>query len=111
MIQIDRKEIEGRLDLTHIRREEDSVVPINGQAVKLPYMVIRQKENIESSDNGRVRYEKIEWIVALFTVNRDDESTRKIVQALTGVGKIEMTRYPDGQPYQTNFKFTTRQAI
>lgn len=106
-----REQVFQKLDATGIRREEDFVVPINGQQVRLPYQVVRTKETEEGDDAGRVRYQKIEWTVALFTTNRDDTLAGKISASLSGVGKVEVTRYPDGQPYQTNFKFTTRQIL
>lgn len=106
-----REEVFQKLDGTGIRREEDFVVPINGQQAKLPYQVVRTKETEEGDDSGRVRIQKIEWTVALFATNRDDALAGKISATLSGVGKVEITRYPDGQPYQTNFKFTTRQIL
>lgn len=99
------------LDDTGIRREQDFVVPVNGEQAKLPYQVVRTKETEEGDDSGRLRIQKTEWTVALFTMNRDDVLTSRISRALSGVGKVEITRYPDGQPYQTNFKFTTRQIL
>lgn len=98
------------LDSTDISREEDYAVPINGSTKKLPYMVVRTTETIEGADLGRVHIQKTEWIVALFTVNRDDVLEKKICKALSSVGRVEITRFPDGKPYQTNFEFTTRQT-
>lgn len=106
-----REEIYDRLDSTGIRREKDRVVPINGQQVKLPYQVVRTKETEDGDDFGRVRIQRTDWTVALFTTDRDDSLTSEISQALSDVGKVEITRYPDGQPYQTNLKFTTREIM
>lgn len=99
------------LDESGIRREADFVVPVNGAPVNLPYFVVRTKETASRSDNGRVGTMKIEWGVALFTVNRDDRLESAILNVLHGVGKVEIVRYPDGQPYQTTFKFTTNQIM
>lgn len=104
-------EVQKCLDGTGIRRENDFVVPVNGKQAQLPYMVVRTKETEEGDDSGRLRIQKTEWTVALFTMNRDDVLTNRFSSALRGVGKVEITRYPDGQPYQTNFKFTTRQIL
>lgn len=106
-----REIILNKLDGTGIHREKDRVVPINGSQVILPYMVVRTKETEEGDDLGRVRIQRIDWTVALFTTDRDDDLSGKISQALFSVGKVEITRYPDGQPYQTNFKFTTNQIL
>ena len=104
-------EVNNRLKATGIRMEQDFAVPINGHVVNLPYMIARRKENIDGSDNGRVQTKKIEWIVALFSKNRDEVLERKIFKALCGVGKVEVNRYPDGTPYQTNFEFKTNQIM
>lgn len=106
-----RENVLKRLDGTGIRREEEFVVPINGSQVKLPYQVVRTKETISGSDNGNVQILKIEWTVALFTTNKDQARENLISKALHGVGKIEIIHYPDGRPYQTNFKFTTNQTM
>lgn len=106
-----KEEIHSRLDATGIKREKDRVVPINGQQAKLPYQVVRTKETEEGDDMGRLRIQRVDWTVALFTTDRDDALTSKLSRALSGVGKVEVTRYPDGQPYQTNFKFTTREIL
>ena len=99
------------LDSTDITREEDFAVPINGIAKKLPYMVVRTKETIEGDDLGRIQILKTEWIVALFTTNREETLEQQLLNALSPVGKMEITRYPDGKPYQTNFEFTTKQLM
>lgn len=106
-----REMVLRNIDSTGIHREEDFVVPINGTNIKLPYQVVRTKETITGSDNGKVRLIKIEWAVALFSANRDLTQESKIIKALQGVGKVEITHFPDGQPYQTNFKFTTNQIM
>lgn len=99
------------LDSTGISREEDFAVPINGSAKKLPYMVVRTKDTIEGDDLGRIQIQKTEWIVALFTTNREEALEQKFRKALSPVGRVEITRYPDGRPYQTNFEFTTKQLM
>lgn len=106
-----RESILERIDGTEIRRESDFAVPINGTQVALPYQVVRTKETITGSDNGKVQMVKIEWAVALFSRNRDLTLESKILKALQGVGKVEVTPYPDGSPYQTTFKFTTNQIM
>ena len=103
--------LNNRLQATGIRLEQDFAVPVNGHVVNLPYMVVRRKETIDGSDNGRVQILRIEWIVALFTKNRDAALERIISKALRGVGKVEVNRYPDGKPYQTNFEFKTNQIM
>lgn len=99
------------LDSTGISREEDFAVPINGSAKKLPYMVVRTKDTIEGDDLGRIQIQKTEWIVALFTTSREEALEQKFRKALSPVGRVEITRYPDGRPYQTNFEFTTKQLM
>lgn len=99
------------LDTTGIRREADFAVPINGSPVAPPYQIVRTKETVTGSDNGKVSVLKTEWGVALFTVNRDDALEAVFLKALQGVGKVEVIRYPDGKPYQTTFKFTTNQIM
>lgn len=106
-----RETIMQRINGTGIRRESDFAVPINGTQVLLPYQVVRTKETITGSDNGKVRLVKIEWAVALFARNRDFALESKILKALQGVGKVEVTPYPDGSPYQTTFKFTTNEIM
>lgn len=104
-------EVNERLKATSIRMEQDFAVPTNGHKVNLPYMIVRTKVITDGSDNGRVQIQRIEWIVALFTKNRDLVLERKISKALCGVGKVEITPYPDGTPYQTNFEFKTNQIL
>lgn len=106
-----REKVLEALDTTGIRREADFAVPINGSPVAPPYQIVRTKETITGSDNGRVRTLKVEWGVALFTVNRDDALESVFLRALRGVGKVEVIRYPDGKPYQTTFKFTTNHIL
>ena len=103
--------VEAGLEKTGIAIEPDFAVPVNGVSKPLPYMVIRRKVNIDGSDNGAVRFLVISWTVALFTKNYDPVMERKISIALAGVGKVEIERFPDGTPYQTNFEFTTRQIL
>ena len=106
-----RENVLAMLNTTGIRLEADFAVPINGSPVPLPYQIVRTKETVTGSDNGQVNVLKIEWGVALFTVNRDDALEAVFLKSLRGVGKVEVIRYPDGKPYQTTFKFTTNQII
>ncbi|MBQ7001695.1 MAG: hypothetical protein IJN67_11735 [Oscillospiraceae bacterium] len=106
-----RENVLQNIDNTGIRREADFAVPINGVPVPLPYLVVRTKETFSGSDNGRVQTVKIEWAVALFSTNRDLSLESKLIKALQGVGKLDVTPYPDGTPYSTHFKFTTNQII
>ena len=108
---ISREKILKRLDNTGIRREEEMVVPINGATVPLPYMVVRSEETDNWSDMGRVGVTTIMWTVVLFTANKDFALECKIRKALAGLGTVEITRYPDGQPYSVDFTFTTKGAI
>lgn len=105
------KQVLTRLDSTGLRREQDFVVPVNGHQVKLPYMVARQEKSIDGSDNGRAQLLKTEWTVALFAANKDPALERLISRALCGVGKVKITYFPDGTPYQTNFEFVTREIM
>lgn len=100
-----------RLEATGIRLEPEFAVPINGVTLSLPYMVTRQKITVEGSDNGNVSLCRTEWTVALFSVNKAPDLEHTIRRALMGVGSVEITCYPDCSPYQTNFKFTTRQIM
>lgn len=104
-------EVLCQLDSTGISREQDFAVPVNGHQAKLPYLIVRRKETIDGSDNGNVQILRIEWIVALFTANRAEKLEQVISKVLCGVGKLEITRFPDGTPYQTNFEFKTNQVI
>lgn len=104
-------DIERRLYDTGIRVEEERVVPINGFSVPLPYMVIRKNSVIVGSDNGLVQYEKTSWIVALFSANRDPKAEAKISDALAPVGRFEISHFPDGEIYQTDFEFGTNQVV
>lgn len=99
------------LGKTGIPREPDFAVPINGVSKPLPYMVIRTKAAVDGDDHGRVRWGKTEWVVALFTTNRDDALESKVLGCLAPVGRVEVERFPDGKPYQTNFEFTTKQIM
>lgn len=103
-----RDKILARLDNTGIRREEETVVPINGATVPLPYMVVRSEENDKWDDMGRVVVVTITWTVALFTANKDFALECKIRTALAGVGTVKIERFPDGEPYSVYFTFTTK---
>lgn len=105
-----RKKILERLDNTGIRREEETVVPINGATVPLPYMVVRSEESDKWGDMGRVGVVTITWTVVLFTANKDFALECKIRKALAGLGTVEIERFPDGEPYSVYFTFTTKGA-
>lgn len=105
---IKREKILARLDSTGIRREEETVVPINGVTVPLPYMVVRSEEAEEWDDAGRVCVVTITWTVTLFTANKDFALECKIRKALAGLGTVTIERYPDGEPYSVDFTFTTK---
>lgn len=105
---ITREEILARLDKTNIRREEETVVPINGATEQLPYMVVRSEETDTWDDMGRVCVTTIVWTVTLFTTNKDFALECKIRKALAGLGTVNVERYPDGEPYSVDFTFTTK---
>ena len=105
-----REKVLARLDNTDIRREEETVVPINGVTVPLPYLVVRSEETDTWGDTGRVCVTTIVWTVTLFTANKDLALECKIRKALAGLGTVEITRYPDGEPYSVDFTFTTKGA-
>lgn len=107
---ITREEILTRLDKTNIRREEETVVPINGATEQLPYMVVRSEETDTWDDMGRVCITTIVWTVTLFTTNKDFALECKIRKALAGLGTVNIERYPDGEPYSVDFTFTTKGA-
>lgn len=101
----------GKLDATGIHREEDSATPISGARVPLPYMIVRQNQVITGDDAGRIHLMTTEWIVALFSANRDPNLECRLAKALQGVGKVTIKHFPDGTPYQTNFEFKTTQVL
>lgn len=105
-----REKILARLDNTGIRREEETVVPINGVTVPLPYMVVRSEETDKWDDKGRVCVTTIAWTVVLFTANKDFALECKIRKALAGLGTVEIERFPDGNPYSVYITFTTKGA-
>ena len=105
-----REKILARLDKTSIRREEETVVPINGATEQLPYMVVRSEETDTWDDMGRVCITTIVWTVTLFTTNKDFALECKIRKALAGLGTVNVERYPDGEPYSVDFTFTTKGA-
>ena len=105
-----RDNVLTRLDNTGIRREEETVVPINGATVLLPYMVVRSEETDSWSDMGRVGVTTIIWTVVLFTTNKDFALECKIRKALAGLGTVEIERFPDGEPYSVYFTFITKGA-
>lgn len=107
---ISREKVLACLDDTGIRREEETVVPINGATVQLPYMVARSEEADTWDDKGRVGFTTIAWRVTLFTANKDFALECKIRKALAGLGTVEIERYPDGEPYSVDFAFTTKGA-
>ena len=99
------------LDTTGIRREADFAVPINGSPVAPPYQIVRTKETVTGSDNGKVNILGTRWGVGLCAVKRGGALAAVFLRAPRGVGKVEVIRYPDGKPYQTTFKFTTNQIM
>lgn len=103
-----REKVLAHLDKTNIRREEETVVPINGATEQLPYMVVRSEETDTWDDNGRVCVVTIVWTVTLFTTNKDFALECKIRKALAGLGTVNVERYPDGEPYSVDFTFTTK---
>lgn len=103
-------EVRARLADTGIRVAGEADVPVNGVTLPLPYLIIRCRPTIDGSDNGRVTFTRIEWEVALFTVNYEPELVQRVVTGLQGCGKIQIVTYPDGDPYQTTFKFKTFQT-
>ena len=105
-----REKVLARLDKTNIRREEETVVPINGATEQLPYMVVRSEETDAWDDNGRVCVVTIVWTVTLFTTNKYFALECKIRKALAGLGTVSVERYPDGEPYSVDFTFTTKGA-
>ena len=105
---ISREKVLARLDATGIRREDETVVPINGETVPLPYMVARSAETDKWDDKGRVCVTTITWTVVLFTANKDFALECKIRKALAGLGTVEIERFPDGEPYSVYFTFTTK---
>ena len=107
---IGREKILERLDSTGIRMEDEAVVPINGETVPLPYMVVRSEENDKWDDMGRVCIVTIKWTITLFTTNKDYALECKIRKALAGLGTVEVERFPDGEPYSVDFTFTTKGA-
>ena len=108
---IKREKILARLDSTEIRREEETAVPINGETLPLPYMVVRSEENDKWDDMGRVGVTTITWTVVLFTANKNFALECKIRKALAGLGTVEIERFPDGEPYSVYFTFVTKGAI
>ena len=105
-----REKVLARPDKTNIRREEETVVPINGATEQLPYMVVRSEETDTWDDMGRVCVVTIVWTVTLFTTNKDFALECKIRKALAGLGTVSVERYPDGEPYSVDFTFTTKGA-
>lgn len=105
---ISREKILDCLDSTGIRREEETVTPVSGAIVPLPYLIVRSEETDNWDDAGRVCYVAITWTITLFTANKDFALECKIRKALAGLGAVEIRRYPDGEPYSVDFTFTTK---
>ena len=104
------EEILARLETIDLTKREERVVPVNGEKVPLPYFVIRYDETDEGADMGRVGVTTVRWQVHLFSKQKDFASECKIRKVLRGIAaKVDVERYPDGQPYQTAFIFTTKQ--
>lgn len=106
-----RETIVNRLEATGIRREEETVTPISGAAVSLPYLIVRTEEIDTWDDSGRVSVATTNWTVTLFTKNKDFALECKIRKALAVVGTVEVERFPDGEPYSVNFSFTTKGVL
>lgn len=106
-----RETILKRLDDTEIRREEETVTPISGAVVPLPYLIVRTEETDTGDDCGRVSITTTNWTVTLFTTNKDFALECKIRKALAVVGTVEVERFPDGEPYSVNFYFTTKGVL
>ena len=104
-------DISTRLQATGIRMEEEHVVPCNGINVALPYMVLRQESEMTGDDAGRIQLEEVHWTVALFSQQKAPDMERKIKLALAGLGRVKITSYPDGTPYETNFEFMTKSIL
>ena len=68
---ISREKILERLENTGIRREEETVTPISGEVVPLPYLIVRSEETDNWDDAGRVRFVTVVWTITLFTTNKD----------------------------------------
>lgn len=106
-----RETIINRLDATGIRREEETVTPVAGAVVSLPYFIVRTSETDTSDDAGRVSVTTTAWTVTLFTTNKDFALECKIRKALCGVGTVNIERFPDEEPYSVDFRFTTKGAL
>lgn len=106
-----RETIISRLEDTGIRREAETVTPIGGEVVPLPYFIVRTEETDTGDDSGRVSITTTNWTVTLFTTNKDFALECKIRKALTAVGTVEVERFPDGEPYSVNFSFTTKGVL
>lgn len=105
-----REKVVGLLESTGIPVESERAVPIDGAAKRLPYMVIRSSEKDEKAPGGRVGVMVINWRVSLFTVNKDFALECKIRKALAELPNVEVERLPDGQPYQTDFVFASKEG-
>lgn len=107
---ISSEKILERLDNTGIHREEETVTPISGEVVPLPYLIVRSEETDIWDDAGRVGFTSVIWTITLFTANKDFALECKIRKALAGLGAVTIERYPDGKPYAVDFTFTTKGA-
>ena len=97
------------LEATGIRIEDERAVPVAGKSLPLPYMVVRQDIQEQGDDAGRIRIQKVSWAVYLFTLQKEPDLDCKIRAALANVGKLNISFFPDGKPYQTLYEFTTRE--
>lgn len=105
-----REKVLKLLESTGIPVEPERAVPIDGAAKRLPYMVIRSSEKDEKASGGRIGIVAIDWRASLFTVNKDFALECKIRKALAELPTVEVERHPDGQPYQADFVFTTKEG-
>lgn len=104
------EQIRKHLADTGIRIAGETEIPSNAAVKALPYLIIRQKATAEGSDNGFVGFARLEWEVTLFTSDKAPGLNRCILAALQGVGRVEVSSFPDLSPYVTIFKFKTFQT-
>lgn len=100
-------QIWARLADVGIRIVRDHEIPINGKILPLPYLVALPKLTVIGSDNGAVSISRTDWQLALLTAERNDALNQRVLSALAGCGRVSMEHFPELNPYQTTFKFTT----
>ena len=104
-------DIYKKLQDTGIRIEREDVVPCNGCSVPLPYMVVRCSSEITGDDMGRVQMERTTYTVVLFSREKEPELEHKIKLALASLGRIQVSSFPDGKPYETNFEASKKSIL